>query len=112
MFLKCLVTKPFALVPEFELLVQYKHGRAGVWQYGLWTFQAGGKKLERFLPKNQHTQRKLLNFENWVNGEVSIILENKVIQKLMLSKNVNNKTCAPELIFFNEKRIEKDSDNF
>ena len=28
-------------------------------------------KLERFLPKNQHSQRKLLNFENWVNGEVS-----------------------------------------
>ena len=24
----------------------------------------GGTKLERFLPKNQHTQRKLLNFEN------------------------------------------------
>ena len=24
-----------------------------------------------FLPKNQHTQRKLFNFENWVNGEVS-----------------------------------------
>ena len=24
--------------------------------------------LEKFLPKNQHTQRKLLNFENWVNG--------------------------------------------
>ena len=31
----------------------------------------GATKLERFLPKNQHTQRKLLNFENWVNGEVS-----------------------------------------
>ena len=28
-------------------------------------------KLERFLPQNQHTQRTLLNFENWVNGEVS-----------------------------------------
>ena len=28
----------------------------------------GGTKLERFLPKNQHTQRKLLNFENWING--------------------------------------------
>ena len=26
-------------------------------------------KLERFLPKNQHTQRKILNFENWTNGE-------------------------------------------
>ena len=28
------------------------------------SFQAGGAKLERFLPKNQHTQRKLLDFEN------------------------------------------------
>jgi hypothetical protein len=41
-----------------------------LWQYGLWSFQTGGTKLERFLPKNQYTQRKLLNFENWVNGEV------------------------------------------
>ena len=31
----------------------------------------GGTKLERFLPKDQHTQRKLSNFENWSNGEVS-----------------------------------------
>ena len=31
-------------------------------------FQTGGTKLERFLPKNQHTQRKLLNFENWISG--------------------------------------------
>ena len=31
----------------------------------------GCTKLERFLPKNQHTQRKLLNFENWCSGEVS-----------------------------------------
>ena len=31
-------------------------------------FSNGGTKLERFLPKNQHTQRKLLNFENWANG--------------------------------------------
>ena len=45
--------------------------RRRVWQYGLWSFQMGCTKLERFLPKNQHTQRKLLNFENWVNGEVS-----------------------------------------
>ena len=31
----------------------------------------GGTKLERFLPKGQHTQRKLSNFENWSSGEVS-----------------------------------------
>ena len=34
-------------------------------------FSNGGTKLERFLPKNQHTQRKLLDFKNWVNGEMS-----------------------------------------
>ena len=39
-----------------------------LWQYGLWSFQTGGTKLERFLPKNQQTQRKSLNFENWING--------------------------------------------
>ena len=38
-----------------------------IWQYGLWNFQTGDTKLARFLPKNQHTQRKLLNFENWIN---------------------------------------------
>ena len=42
-----------------------------IWQYGLWSFLAEGTKLERFLPKNQNTSRKLLNFENWVSGEVS-----------------------------------------
>ena len=43
----------------------------GLWQYGLWSFQTGDTKLERLLPKNQHTQRKLLNFEFWFNGELS-----------------------------------------
>ena len=41
-----------------------------VWQYRLWSFQGRDAKLERFLAKNQHTQRKLLNFENW-SGEHS-----------------------------------------
>ena len=53
-------------------------------QYGLWSFQAVGTKLEIFLPKNQLTQRKLLNFENWFNGELSKIghhFSNKVILK-------------------------------
>jgi len=25
-------------------------------------------KLDRFLPKNQHAQGKLFNFENWISG--------------------------------------------
>ena len=40
-----------------------------LWQYRLWSFQSGGTKSERVLPKNQHTQKKVLNFENWTNGE-------------------------------------------
>ena len=31
-------------------------------------FSTGGYKIERFLPKNQHIQRKLLDFENWIIG--------------------------------------------
>ena len=33
-------------------------------------FSSGGTILERFLPKNQHTRMKLLNFKNWVNGKL------------------------------------------
>ena len=35
---------------------------------GCGVFKGGGTKLGRFLPKNQHPQRKLLNFENWISG--------------------------------------------
>ena len=40
-----------------------------IWHYRLWSFKSRDKKLERFLPKNQHTQRKLLKFANWTTGE-------------------------------------------
>ena len=56
--------------------------KSWLWQYGLWSFQVGGTKLERFLHKNQHTQRKLLNFEFWINGELSKVghhFSNKLI---------------------------------
>ena len=43
------------------------HNIRSVWQYGLWSFQTGYTKLERFLPKNQHAKRIFLNFENWTN---------------------------------------------
>ena len=39
--------------------------------------------------------------------KLGIILENKMIQKLMLSINVINKKCAPKLVFFNEKKLRK-----
>ena len=42
----------------------------------------GGAKLERFLHKNKHTQRKFMIFEFWIIGELSKIgndFSNKVI---------------------------------
>ena len=48
--------------PKREQYCHSKHYIHTLWQYGLWGFQSEGTKLERFLPKNQHTQRKLLNF--------------------------------------------------
>ena len=45
-------------------------------------FSSGGTKLEIFLHKNEHTQRKLLKFEFWIIGELSQIwhhFSNKVI---------------------------------
>ena len=53
-------------------------GKPTLWQYGLWSFQTGGTKLERFLPKIQHTQRKLLNFENWVHDEEKVSKSAKI----------------------------------
>ena len=55
---------------NFNYLKQNTKG-CQIWQYGLRSFQTGGTKLERFLLKDQHTQRNFLNFENWTNGEVS-----------------------------------------
>ena len=39
-------------------------------QYGLWSIQVEGTKLERFLHKKQKPLRILLNFEFWINGNL------------------------------------------
>ena len=57
--------------PVVFIICYARSRNSAVWQDGLWSFQTGGIKLERFLSKNQHTQRKLLNFEFWINGELS-----------------------------------------
>ena len=51
-----------------------------------------------------------MSFEFWINGELSKIGHHfsiKVIWKLILSKNVNNKRYAPKLVLFIEKRLRK-----
>ena len=49
---------------------------------------------------------------NMDHQKLGPILENKVVQKLKILKIVNNKKPASKLIFFNEKKIEKDLYNF
>jgi hypothetical protein len=80
----------------------------------LWSFQAGGTKLERFLHKNPHTQRKLLNFEFWINGELSKIghhFSNKKIQNMILSKMSITKHVLLISYSSTKKKFEKDSDD-
>ena len=51
-------------------------------------------RYKDFCLKNQNTQRKFVNFENWCNGELSKIeynFSNNVILNMRLSKNVNDK---------------------
>ena len=46
---------------EIKLLVWTSMLR--LWQNGLWSFQTGDTKLERFLPKNQHIyQKEIIEF--------------------------------------------------
>ena len=51
-----------------------------LWQYEVWSFQTGYTKLERFLHKNQHAQRKWLNFENWTNEEPQYLAKIRVFK--------------------------------
>ena len=49
-----------------------------LWQYRLWSFQAGVTKLERFLPMNQHTQTTFWELEQWEGGKMCQNLTFKV----------------------------------
>ena len=70
------------LCNEIIIVKKRKHFEYG--NMGCGVLKLGGTKLERFLHKNrnQRIQKKLLNFEFWINGELSKIghhLSNKVI---------------------------------
>ena len=65
------------MLPNLRLLFRLAIKVAALSLYGYYgntacgVFKRGDTKLERFLPKNEHTQRKLLNFEFGINGELS-----------------------------------------
>ena len=52
-------------LPAFQkLFPAFLPKSSAIWQYGLWSFQTGGTKLEIFLPKNQY--KKII--EIWESG--------------------------------------------
>ena len=71
-----------------------------LWQYGSWSFQTGDTKLERFLPKNQDTQRKLLSFENCVNLDFGGV---KMCQNLTFKVNFLFQKLSESFSFFIEE---------
>ena len=74
-----------------------------------------GPQNQGFWPKINCSQMKLPNFvSSFGDGLLNIghDFSNKVVQKLKLSINHFYKKCAHKQLFFNEKKIWKDSDNF
>ena len=61
-------------------------------------------KIRNFSPASSYL---LVEFANWCSDELSKKQKDFKIDVI----NVNNKKCAPKLVSFNEKRIEKESDD-
>ena len=74
-----------------------------------------GPKKQGFWPRINCSQMKLPNFGSPSGDILSKIgrhFSNKAVLKLKLAKTAFYKKGAPKLIFFNEKKIEKDSNKF
>jgi hypothetical protein len=70
-----------------------------LWHYRLWSFKSRDTKLERFLHKNQHTQKKLLNFENWTNRSLSSLQKTEHLKLIILIFHVKKFKNYCELDF-------------
>ena len=71
---------------------------------GCGVFKRGMQNWKGFWLKINCSQRKLPNFDNWSNGELSKI-------GYHFRKKSELKMC-PLLVVFNEKKTQKDSDDF
>ena len=60
-------------------------------------FQDQGYKIRKVLYKNQHTQRKLLNFENWTNWEPQQLVKIRIFQKINKRIVMFNLECSVSL---------------
>ena len=73
-----------------------------------------GPQNQGFLPKINCSQMKLPNFmpsSRDGSSKIGHDFSNKEVQKL-LSINHFYKKCAHKQLFFNEKKIQKDSEDF
>ena len=49
-------------------------------------FSSGGYEIRKVFPKNQHTQRTLLNFENWID-KASKVFKNQSFKNQLFSSS-------------------------
>ena len=72
-------------------------------------FSNGGFKIRNIfvLESISIYLKETIEFRVLSFGLMGHHFSNKVIYKLILSKNVKNKNCAPKLVFFNEKNGER-----
>ena len=68
-------------------------------------FEKNQTKIRNLSPASSYL---LVEFANWCSDELSKKQKDFKIDVI----NVNNKKCAPKLVFFDEKKIEKDSYDF
>ena len=71
----------------------------GLWHSQLWSFKTRDTKLEIFLHKNQHTQRNLLKFENWTNGEPHNLQKSEFLKLIILTFHVKKWITSENLTF-------------
>ena len=62
------MVKRVSCILKIDLILPIRTKEYG--SMGCGVFKPGIKKIEKFLLKNQRTQRKLLNFEFWIKGEL------------------------------------------
>ena len=77
---------------------------------GFGVFKRGFTFRNIFVQESTYS-KKIIGLKVHRCQKLVIVLENKVIRKLMLSKIVHDTKCASKLILFNEKKLKKDLDD-
>ena len=79
--------------PCLPIFNDYFYIKLSLYIMAIWVveFSNRGTKLERFFHKNCHTKRKILNFDNWING-ASEVFKNQSFKNPLFSSSQKKKS--------------------